>query len=424
MMLERKISQCFEQWSGKKNKKALLVTGAGQVGKTFSIRQFARQHYEDVVEINFLKEPSAKTIFKKNTTAYAVINALDSYAGRSLKRGKTLIFLDEIQECPEAREMMRNLLRDGRYDYIEAGMVSGASGYEEAYRMYPLDLEEFLSANGIKGETIEYLRDCFQQKWSVSGSVHGMMERFLGNYVMVGGMPAAVQAFLDTHDMKKVAEVQSDILAQYRQRVEKYSMHDKKKLTKILELIPVQLNDENKRFMLADIAKSARMERYEQCFDILSELGMAMLCYHVNEPKAPLKEQEKRNLFKLFLADTGLLCTLAGEDVSKSVAEKKWDVNRGSILENMAAQIFTANGLSFWYFSRKNKGELDFLIEKDKKAIPIELRTEATRKNHPALNFALGETDWQMTEGLVFYDGNVKREGKVTYLPFYMLMFL
>lgn len=426
-MLERKISKYLEEWKGKKRKKAFLIAGGRQTGKTYSIRQFAKEKYEVFVEINFLEDKSAAGVFENVSVAYALIANLTEYTKTSFKPGKTLIFLDEIQECPKAREAVRLLVKDGRYDCIESGQLAQAMDYEEMHIMRPLDLEEFIYANGIKSNVIDYVRDCYERKWPVSGNVHEMLKRIFGYYVVVGGMPEAVQSFIDTRDMEKVTKIHKHILELYRQDIEKagkINKNDKIKMNKILDFVPVELNKTNKRFLLADIRKSARMERYENSLNRLSDSGMTLPCYHAGELKAPLEESEKRNLFKLYMADAGVLRAMFPEDVQSDIVQNKFDAGKGSILENAFAQIFMANGHIIRYYNEKNKGELDFLIQKEETVIPIEVKAGTARKSHAALDFALTHEGWELESGIVFCDRNVEKEGKVYYLPWYMAMFV
>lgn len=426
-MLERKISKYLEEWQAKKRKKALLVTGAGQTGKTYSIRQFGKEKYEVFIEINFKDDKSAHGIFENVSVAYALIANLTAYKETSLKPGKTLIFLDEIQECPQARAAVRLLVKDGRYDCIEAGLAEDVLDYEELYSMRPLDLEEFMYANGIKSDAIEYVRDCYEQKWAVSGSAHEMLKRIFVYYVAVGGMPEAVQMFIDTHDMGKVTEIHRRILQQYRQDItnmRNVSNIDKTKMNKILDFIPTELNKTNKRFLLADIKKSARMERYENSFNRLSNLGLTLPCYHVSKVKAPLEENEKRNLFKLYLADSGLLCAMSPENVQFGIMQGKFEPAAESILQNTFARILESNGFTTRYFNEKNKGELDFLIQKGETVIPIEIKAGDSYKSHAVLDFVLDQKEWELDKGIVFCDRNVEKDGNVLYLPWYMVLFL
>lgn len=426
-MLERTISKYLEEWKGKKRKKALLVSGARKVGKTTSIRQFAKEKYDVFIEINFMEDKAAAGVFENVSVAYALIANITAYTHTSLKPGKTLIFLDEIQECPQARAAVRLLVKDGRYDCIEAGLIDNPMDYEEAYRMYPLDLQEFMYANGIKDRAIDYVRDCFEQKWSVSGSAHEMLKRIFGYYVVTGGMPEAVQVFIDTHDMGKVTEVHKRILQIYRQDIDKLknvSKNEKSKMTKILDFIPVELNKANKRFLLADIKKSARMERYENSLMRLADWGITLPCYHVSELKAPLEDSEKYNLFKLYLADSGLLCAMYPENTQFDIMQGKAQEGTESVLQNAFAQILVSGGFAIRYYNEKNKGELDLVIQKDDKIIPIEVKAGDSYKSHAALDFVLDNEDWEPENGIVFCNSNVEKVGKVLYMPWYMVMFL
>ena len=427
-MLERKISEYLKTWKQKDKKKALLVTVARHTGKTYSIRRFGKEQYTNLVEINLLENKTARDIFTDASDIGEVIAKLTAYIGNSLKAGKTLIFLDEIQACPKARNAVKLFVEDGRFDCIEAGQPESSYYYEEVYEMYPLGLEEFLWANGIRGAAIEYVKECYELNMEVSGSVHEMLKRLFKAYVAVGGMPEAVQLFVDTHDMAQVKEMQKGILELFIKDIENSqdngTNRDRTKMKKIMEFIPEQLNKANKRFMLADIRKSARMERYEQCFDRLADTGMTLPCYNVSEPKSPLNNTQKNNLFKLYLADSGLLCTMLPENVQFEVLQNNLEINMGSILENTLAQILAANGFVLRYYNEKNKGELDFLIQKGKEVIPVEVRSENSYKEHSALDFVLSKKEWNLKEGIVFCDKNVEKNGAILYLPWYMSMFL
>lgn len=427
-MLERRISEYLKEWKQKEKKKALLVTGARHTGKTYSIRRFGKEQYTNLVEINLLENITARDIFTDVSDIGELITKLTAYIGNSLKSGKTLIFLDEIQACPKARNAVKLFVDDGRFDCIEAGRPESSYYYEEVYEMYPLDLEEFLWANGINDAAIEYVKECYDFNMKVSGSVHEMLKRLFKAYVVVGGMPEAVQLFVDTHDMAQVKEMQKSILELFIKDIENSqdngTNRDRTKMKKIMEFIPEQLGKANKRFMLADIRKSARMERYEQCFDRLADTGMTLPCYNVSEPKSPLNNTQKNNLFKLYLADSGLLCTMLPENVQYEVLQNNLEINMGSILENTLAQILAANGFVLRYYNEKNKGELDFLIQKGKEAIPVEVRSGDSYKEHSALDYVLSKKEWNLKEGIVFCDRNVEKNGIIRYLPWYMSMFL
>ena len=267
-MLKREIDSRLREWKADKNRKALLLTGARQIGKTYSVRKFAEQEYENFVEINFIENESAQDIFSDVSNVDMIITNLTAYTGRKLESGKTLIFLDEIQECPKARTAIKFLVEDGRYDYIESGSLLGVRykevksypvGYETILQMYPMNFREFLYANGVQESTLEYLEEAYKTVTPVSESIHRTMKQLFQYYVIVGGMPDVVQRFVDTHDIGQVVETQKSILELYRQDISKYALNDKAKIKEIFDRIPSELNDKNKRFFLADISKSARM---------------------------------------------------------------------------------------------------------------------------------------------------------------------
>ena len=432
-MLRRMVEKELLAWKEDESHKALLITGARQIGKTYSIRQFAKQNYQNFVEINFIVSESAQMIFENVSDVDMMITNLTAYTGKKLVPGETLIFLDEIQECPKARTAIKFLVEDGRFDYIESGFLLGVKykevksypvGYETVLQMYPLSFQEFLYANGVEENTIAYLKNAYEGKSAVSESVHKTMIRLFQYYMIVGGMPDAVQRFVDTHDIGQVTEVQKSILELYRQDISKYAMNDKAKIKDIFDSIPSELNEKNKRFILRDIAKSARMERYENSFLWLRDAGVALPCYNVAEPMIPLKINEKHNLFKLFMADTGLLCAASLENVQFEILQGKLDVNMGSILENIFAQILTTSGFTIRYFNKKGKCELNFLIQRGGEVLPLEIKSGNSYHEHASLNYALKAENWNLKQGIVFCAGNIETTENITYLPWYMSMFL
>lgn len=432
-MLKRTIEEKFLEWKNDQNHKALFITGARQIGKTYSIRQFAKKYYSNVIEINFIEDESAQTIFDSVGNVDMMITNITAYTGKKIVPGKTLIFLDEIQECPNARTAIKFLVDDGRCDYIESGSLLGVRykevksypvGYETVVQMYPLSFREFLYANGVEEDTITYLKKAYETRTKVSESVHQTMIRLFQYYMIVGGMPDVVQRFVDTHDIGQVVEIQNSILELYRQDISKYAINDKTKIKDIFDRIPSELNEKNKRFILRSLSQSARMERYENSFLWLSDAGVALPCYNVTEPVMPLKINEKHNLFKLFLVDTGLLCAASFENVQFEILQGNLDVNMGSILENVFAQMLTENGFSIRYYDKKGKCELDFVIQRGNQVLPLEIKSGNSYHEHASLNYALKTEQWNLKEGIVFCTGNIEVNQNVTYLPWYMAMFL
>lgn len=430
-MLERSIEKELISWKNDKNHKALLVTGARQIGKTYIIRKFARENYENFIEINFIDNKAAKLIFENVSNINMIITNLTAFTGKKFVEGKTLIFFDEIQECPEARTAIKFLVDDGRYDYIESGSLLGVKykevqsypvGYETVIQMYPLSFKEFLNANGVNDDVIDYLQKSYDERTPVSNSIHQTMIQLFQYYMIVGGMPDVVQRFIDTHDIGQVIEIQKSILELYRQDISKYALKDKVKIKDIFDSIPEELNDKNKRFILSKISKTARMERYENSFLWLRDAGVALPCYNVNEPFVPLKMSEKHNMFKLYMADTGLLCAASLENVQFEILKGNLDVNMGSIMENVFAQILTTNGFQLRYFDKKGKCELDFLIQQGSEVLPLEIKSGNSYKTHSALSYAL--QNWNIPKAYVFCKGNIEETDNIVYLPWYMSMFL
>ena len=431
-MLYRKAIEKFEEWKKKENKKALLVTGARQIGKTFLIREFAHKNYENFVEINFVTQESAKLIFKGDLNADSIIQGITAFTKQKLEPGKTLIFFDEIQECPNARTAIKFLVDDGRFDYIESGSLLGVQykpvksypvGYEHIVQMFPMTFEEFCIACGVQKSTFKLLENCFNNLEPVAESIHNTMKQLFQVYVMVGGMPAVVQEYVISHDIAKVVEIQKDILSLYRQDIAKYSEKDREKISAIFDNIPSQLDSKNRRFKINSIRSTARMERYEESFVWLKDAGVAIPCYNVVVPQVPLKLNEQSNLFKLYMADVGLLCASCIDNVQFSILNGDLSVNMGSILENVYAQELSSKDFEV-YFLNKKFGEIDFLIQNSGKVIPLEIKSGTDYKKHAALNNVLAVEEWKLNKAFVFCSGNVEKEESIVYLPWYMVMFI
>lgn len=436
MELYRKIYDVLKEWKSRDKKHALLLSGARQIGKTHSVRRFASENYEHFLEINFIADPKASRIFDDELTADVLITNLTAYYGRRLIPGKTLIFLDEVQECPRARTAIKFLVDDGRFDYIESGSLLGVQyrpvpsypvGYEDQITMYPLSLEEFCISSGMQEQVIAYLKDCREKCAPVSQAVHEIMTGLFRNYLAVGGMPAAVDAFLSTHDMAEVKRVQDGILKLYRQDIIKYSQDEHVRITAIFDRIPAQLEDKNRRFKLASINRTARLWQYEDAFVWLQDAGVALPCFNLSAPTAPLKLNEQSRLFKLYMCDVGLLVAmLADQNNKKQFAILTGDrkANLGGVYENFFAQQLKSMGYELRYLNRTRIGELDFVLEDDEGVSVLEIKSGAGYMTHAALNHALEVKDWHLSRAVVFCGDNVRREEKITYLPWYMVMFL
>lgn len=432
-MLKRKAYKILESWQQQPHKKALCIIGARQIGKTTLIRQFAQNNYTHFAELNFVLDQDAHAIFAGSLDANTIITNLTAYTKQPLTPGKTLIFFDEIQACPNARTAIKFLVEDGRFDYIESGSLlsvhyndvrSYPVGFEEIHYMYPMDFEEYLWANGVQPDTITYLKQCVDTLTPVTEAVHNIMLKLFYSYIVVGGMPEVVQTYVNTHDIAQVIERQNNILGLYRLDIAKYAFGSEKiKVQAILDSLPSQLNDKNRRFMLSKIDINGRQNRYQDSFLWLSDAGVALPCYNVTEPQPPLQINEKHNLFKLFMGDTGLLCAACMDNIQYPILQGNLEINLGSILENVMAQSIISNGFRLNYFDSKKYGELDFVIQNGMQTDILEIKSGKSYKNHAALNKVLNVEEWHFGKTLVFCKGNIEQAEKITYLPWYAIIF-
>ncbi len=432
-MLYRKALKRLQEWKNEAPRKALCVVGARQIGKTTLIRHFAKQNYACFVELNFILDRNAASIFDDALDANTILTNLTAYTKQALIPQDTLILLDEIQACPNARTAIKFLVEDGRFDYIESGSLLGVQqthvasypvGFEEMYAMYPMDFEEFLLANGVQPETVGYLNGCFDSRTPVSASVHETLCKLFYAYIVVGGMPDAVQTYVSTHDIGQVLKIQTDILRLYRMDIAQYAdENDKPKIRAIFDAIPSQLNDKNRRFYLSNVEKNARQLRYADSFNWLADAGVALPCRNVTAPQTPLSLNEKHSLFKLYQGDVGLLCAASLGNVQYALLKGDLSVNMGGILENVMAQQLLCNGFALRYFDSKKYGEVDFVIQNGAEIDLVEIKSGKDYKLHAALNRVRSVPEWKFRESIVFCRDNLHEEDGVLYLPWYMIAF-
>ena len=433
-MLYRKAYDRLLQWKQNKNKTALCIQGARQIGKTTVVREFGKNEYKCFVEFNFVSDLDARKIFDGNLDANTIIEGITALSMKQLIPGDTLILFDEIQECPNARTAIKFLVEDGRFDYIETGSLLGVKnkivrslpvGFEELYTMYPMDFEEFILANGLQRSIINSLRKSYEDKTPILDVVHTTLTKLFNAYIVVGGMPKVVKMYIDTHDITRVIASQNEIIELYRQDIAKYAdASDRPKIRSIFDSIPSQLNDKNRRFIISSQKTSARMERYEDSFNWLLDAGVANACFNVSEPVGALKLNEKRNLFKLYAGDTGLLCALSMDNIQFSILNNDLTVNMGSILENVMAQMFVANNYSLHYFEAKKIVEVDFVLQNGSKIDFVEIKSGNDYKKHNTLDRLLEIEELKPNSAIVFCKDNIQCTEKITYYPWYMAMFL
>ncbi len=430
-MLQRKIDKFIQDYY-KSNSSALLITGARQIGKTFSIRQFGHT-FKSFIEINFVETPEAAEIFKNAKSSKDILLRLSAFTTIPLIKGETLIFFDEVQKCPELVTAIKFLVDEGSYRYILSGSLLGVElkdlrsepvGYMGVKDMYPLDFEEFITAIGISSSVIDSPRESWTTQTRVDDFVHTKLLELFRLYLIVGGMPAAVSKYIETNNLQNVMSVQQDIIRLYKKDIAQYDPGNKLYLEEIFDLIPPELNAKNKRFILKNLNEHAKFDRMENSFVWLKNAGVAIPVNNVEETKVPLRLSRSRNLFKLFQNDIGLLACQYAENIQLRIINGDKDINYGSIYENAVAQELTAHQIPAYYYNSKKRGEVDFVIEKNGKVIPVEVKSGKDYTVHRALGNIMDCEEYDIPQAIVFNNDNLHKEGKIIYAPVYMVMFI
>ncbi|MDR1087796.1 MAG: ATP-binding protein [Coriobacteriales bacterium] len=432
-MLKRKALDAIASWKNSPAQTALLVTGARQTGKTYIIREFGRTHYRHFIEINLIESPDLLAVFENTQSARDILMRLSLATDQPLVSGETLIFIDEVQESPEIVTAIKFLVDEGNYDYILSGSLLGVElndirsvpvGYLSVLKMYPLDFEEFCWASNISDEILGALKECFQTLKPVDDFIHARLLDLFNRYLIIGGMPNAVSVFLATNDLAKTRTVQDDIKRLYRQDISKYAEQDKLTIKEIYDLVPSELNNPNKRFVLKNLNENARFRSYQNDFSWLIKADVAIAAYNVDEPCQPLLLSKQRNLFKLFYSDVGLLTSSFLRKASLDVLSGNENINYGSTFENAVAQELWAHGFNLYYYNGKKQGEVDFLIEdKDGTVTPLEVKSGKAYTRHSALSNILQVKNYGLKRGYVLGPGNIVQQGKIIYLPVYLTAF-
>lgn len=431
-MLYRKIESELKSWLDS-SKKAILIDGARQVGKSTIVLQFLEEQKQDYVCFDLIKDKNVLDAFNASSNADQLLLRLSALSSKPLNPGKTIIFIDEAQEANDAITPIKYLVEDQRYRYVVSGSLLGIKmkdvqsipiGYMSVVQMYPLDFEEFALANGVNPNIISYLGTCFERKEKVDAQIHKQMLELFNLYLIIGGMPEAVQEFVNSHNIARVQSILADIDQNYQMDISKYDKEEKLLIEDIYELIPSELNAQNKRFILKELNQNARFYQYESSFVWLINSGVGLFTYNVDNPVYPLLASKERTLFKLFLCDVGLLCSkLYGETVIK-ILNGKTNVNFGSIYESIVAQELTAHGFPLYYYNNKKRGEADFMIEQQDQVIPIEVKSGKDYKRHSALTNMLQDSSLQIEKAYILNNDNVQVQDRKIYLPIYMVMFI
>ncbi|MGN1276548.1 MAG: ATP-binding protein [Floccifex sp.] len=432
-MLQRKIEKNIRKWI-KESKKALLIDGARQVGKTFIIRKVLKDEGCHYIEFNLLNTPEIVRLLENSESVDDMITNLSLFTRQSFIKGETFIFFDEIQEFKELTTKIKFWVDEGSFRYIFSGSLLGVElrniksspvGYLRTFTMYPLDFEEFLQIYNFTEDLKDLLYKSFINKIPVNEEIHKRMLNIFKMYLIVGGMPSAVDKFQETKNLFDVIEEHEDIILQYKKDFTRYEADDKKLLlTRIYDLIPAELNASNKRFNFSDIKKGLRYERSKNGLIWLESAGVALPTYNVSAPTLPLLLNEKSSLFKLFLSDVGLLTSLYGKATKVQLLSNNFDINNGAIFENVVAQELKAHGFNLYYYNSKKFGELDFVIEYNGKVLPIEVKSGKSYQRHSALNNIMEISNYCIQEAFVFSNNNVEVKDNLVYYPVYMIMFI
>lgn len=440
-MLYRKIKSYIEEHLKSNEDKILFIEGARQIGKSYIIRNVGTELYDNYVEINFVADDEGEKVFKNVHTTEEFYLNLSMVAGSRLDRyDNTLVFIDEIQHYPQFLTMLKFLREEHRYRFICSGSLLGIAlkgtvsvpvGSVIPKKMYQLDFEEFLIANDFGKEAIEYLRKSFEQKRSLAPEVHDKVLGLFKRYLLVGGMPDAVNEYLATHNIVKVREIQEAIIVLYGIDASRYEEEAARKLyiRRIYDMIPSQMENKKKRIVVKDIQnrEGDRFSNYVEEFEYLIHSGIAIASNAISNPKYPLAESQQKNLLKLYMNDVGMLSSRLYQYNVRPVLNDIAGINLGSLYESAVAQELKAHYNKLFYYDNKQKGEVDFLVDDSStmSVLPVEVKSGKDYMVHSALNNLMAVPDYHIASSIVFSnDWEVRTKGNILYLPIYYVMFM
>ena len=438
-MLNRKFTPILEQYLTENTNKILLVNGARQIGKSYLIRYVGKKLYPHFVEINLQKDKEGPAIFSHVHTTQELYMQVSTIANEILgNKSDTLIFLDEIQVYPHLLTMLKFLREDGRYHFIASGSQLGTAlaettsvpmGSVAIETMYQLDFEEFLWANGAGQEAIEGMRDLFEKRQPLPEGMHRYILQQFQYYLLAGGLPDAVNHFVESHNMREVRDIHRDIHELYRTDASQYDEERKLMIRRIYDMVPSQLENRKKRIVYQNIEdkKGKHFADYQDEFEYLIESGITLEVKAVSQPKYPLAESSSKNLLKLYLNDVGLLTYLLYGLNINAVLQDERSINLGTVYESVVAQELRAHGFKLYYYDNKKKGEVDYLINDYSTAqvLPLEIKSGKDYKEHSALSKFLDEKEYNIHQAIVFSnEPRVWQDKGIWYLPIYYIMFL
>lgn len=438
-MLKRKIEGILTGWKNSEDKKPLVIKGIRQCGKTYIVRKFAEENYENVVYMNFILEPDRKSAFSGNIDVETIILNLSALIpGSRFVKGKTCIILDEIQECKEARTALKSFKIDGRFDVIATGSLLGVKGYgknrnkteessdsvpvgyETVVDMYPLDFEEFLWANGVSDNVLDSVKSCFDNETIVPEGIHKAMMELLYRYIIVGGLPAVVNKFIETKNIELIYNLQRNLISEYEEDMVKYADDsDKPRIRECFESIPKQLAKENKKFQYSMVRKGGRSSQYIGSIQWLEDAGLVQRCYNTQTTQLPLEGNAIKDFFKLYTSDIGILVAMLDYGTQADILKGNLLGYKGAIFENLMADFLCKSGQKLYYFHKDSGLELDFLVRYKGECVILEVKS-TTGKAKSLATALKNKNVYHINNAIKLGKYNVGREGEVLTIPLYM----
>lgn len=438
-MLFRKIEKQIKDFLTSGSNKILLVTGARQIGKTFIIRQIGKSLFENFIELNMAEDAIGPRLFSNVRTVQDFYIQTSIIAGAKMKeKSNTLVFIDEIQEYPELLTLLKFLKQDDKFTYIASGSALGIAlknttsipiGTIENLNMFPLDFEEFLIANGFSKIAIDALQSKFQSRETLDENVHNKIMDLFKKYLLVGGLPDAVNSFLENSNIVKLRKIQNDIHSFYSADASKYDEMNKLKIRRVYEMIPSTLENKKKRIVAKNIENKAgkRFSDYQDEFEYVINSGIALEVHAISNPAFPLIESSQKNLLKLYLNDVGILTNILYKHNANAILADESSINLGSVYESVVASELKAHGHTLFYYDNRSKGEVDFLIDDydTLSVLPLEIKSGKNYTVHSSLSNFTKNDDYKIKNAIVFSnERTIKQVGKIVYLPIYFVMFL
>lgn len=439
MEFYRKISKKINEYFENDDEKILCIDGARQIGKTYIIRSLAQKYYKNYIEINMADDFDGDKIFENVKTVNDFYIQVSVIAGDKLNDIKdTIIFIDEIQIYPHLLTMLKPLKKDNKYKYICSGSLLGIAlmdttlvpmGSFKEIKMYPMDFEEFLIANGVGNLVLEHLKKCFDEKKSLEETLHNKILSLFKTYLYVGGMPDAIKMYLETKNIFKIREIHDETIKYYGNDAAKYDKEHKLRIKRIYDLVPSNIENKVKRvqFKMIENDDDARYKKYVDEFDYLISSGIVLDAKAISEPKFPLVQSSSKNLIKLYMNDVGILTNVLYKHNINAILMDKKQINLGAVYETIAAQELIAHGHKLYYYDRRKIGEVDYLIDDydSLSVLPIEIKSGSDENNFRALPKLINDINYNIQKAYVFNNKReIKNDGKIIFMPIYFIMFV